>query len=160
MLAVLALLWVLGIAQFSHALDPTGSQKDRVDLPFRNARLDGSGNWLTAGSLQGIRVTQQGIAVKDPPGGTILYSRRVAVFPHDCYSLTVRGASPGRGVRVQVVADDHVTPLSGIVHLAPVTSTIHLTFTPKGGHGVMVVFSNTGPARGFLSNAELRRIAC
>ena len=114
MLVVVALLWVLGVAQFSRALDPTGSERNGVDLPLANARLDGSGDWLTAGSLQGIHVTRRGIAIKDTPGGAVLFSRRVAVFPHDCYSLTVAGTSPGRGLQVQVLADDHVHfPLAG-----------------------------------------------
>jgi hypothetical protein len=159
MLVVVALLWVLGVAQFSRALDPTGSQENGVDLPLANARLDGSGDWLTAGSMHGIQVTSRGVAINGPPGGAVLYSRRVPVFPHDCYTLTVAGSSGARSLAVQVVADDHTTPLSPSVRLEPRAASTRLTFSPHGTHAVMVVFSTAGrAARGMLTDARLRRV--
>jgi hypothetical protein len=159
MLLAVAAIWVLGLAEFSKALDPTGAERDGVELTLVNARLDGSGDWLTAGSVQGIQVTRAGIVVDHPPGGTVLYSRRVSVLPHDCYSLAFRGSSVRRSLAVRVVADDATTPLSSTVRLGSAGSTTKLAFAPRGRHAVIVVVSTAGSgAQGFLVDARLTRL--
>jgi hypothetical protein len=151
-------LLVLGIVEFPQAQNPSRSERNGFDLSLQGLRLDAPTDWFGVGN-KSVSATARGVVFHEMRPISVLHSRRLAVFPDDCYLLTATGMSRG-GIIVTVVPAGGGDPIMPQVSLPPRPGTVSLAFSAQGRRSVEIDFAATTrpPGTGIASRAGIKRV--